>query len=109
MAGSVGRLNVDVPRALEQRTSRFNIILQTGDEITIPEFQPSVKVTGAVNSPGSVLWVRGADLNYYLGAAGGLSYKGDKGRVRGRGANGEGKTRHRTPLNLGADPTPRPR
>jgi protein involved in polysaccharide export with SLBB domain len=108
MAGSVGRLNVDVPRALEERTSRFNIILQTGDEITIPEFQPSVKVMGAVNSPGSVLWVRGADLNYYLGAAGGLSYKGDKGRVSVRAANGEVSTRHRTLLIFGSDPTPGP-
>jgi protein involved in polysaccharide export with SLBB domain len=108
MAGSVGRLNVDVPRALQERTSRFNIILQTGDSITIPEFQPSVKVTGAVNAPGSVLWVRGADLNYYLGAAGGLSYKADKGRVSVRAANGEVSTRHRTLLIFGSDPTPGP-
>jgi protein involved in polysaccharide export with SLBB domain len=108
LAGSVGRLNVDVPRALAERTSRFNIILQTGDSITIPEFQPSVKVMGAVNTPGSVLWVRGADLNYYLGAAGGLSYKADKGRVSVRAANGEVSTRHRTLLLFGSDPTPGP-
>jgi len=88
----VGRLNVDVPRALRERNSRFNVILQTGDSITIPEFQPCVQVTGAVNSPGSVLWMRGADLNYYLSAAGGLSFKGDGGRVSARFANGEVST-----------------
>jgi protein involved in polysaccharide export with SLBB domain len=108
MAGFVGRLNVDVPRALQERNSRFNIILQTGDSITIPEFQPSVRVSGAVNTPGSVLWVRGADLNYYLGAAGGLSYRADKGRVSVRAANGEVSTRHRTLLIFGSDPTPGP-
>jgi len=108
IAGSVGRLNVDVPRALHERGSRYNIILQTGDSITIPEFQPSVQVTGAVNSPGSVLWMRGADLNYYLSAAGGLSYKADKGRVSVRAANGEVRTRHRTLLLFGSDPTPGP-
>jgi protein involved in polysaccharide export with SLBB domain len=108
LAGSVGRLNVDVPRALAERNSRFNIILQTGDSITIPEFQPSVKVMGAVNTPGSVLWVRGADLSYYLSAAGGFSYKADKGRVSVRAANGEVRTRHHTLLIFGSDPTPGP-
>lgn len=108
MAGLVGRLNVDVPRALHERNSRFNIILQTGDSITIPEFQPSVKMTGAVNTPGSVLWVRGADLGYYLSAAGGLTYRADKGRVSVRAANGEVSTRHRTLLIFGSDPTPGP-
>jgi len=108
IAGLVGRLNVDVPRALRERNSRFNVMLQTGDSITIPEFSPSVKVMGAVNSPGSVLWVRGADLNYYLSAAGGLSFKGDGGRVSVRFANGEVSTRHRTLLIFGSDPSPGP-
>lgn len=108
VAGAVGRLNVDVPRALRERSSRFNVILQTGDSITIPEFQPSVKVMGAVNSPGSVLWQRGADLNYYLSAAGGLSFKADGGRVSVRAANGEVRTRHRTLVIFGSDPTPGP-
>jgi polysaccharide export outer membrane protein len=108
IAGLVGRLNVDVPRALRERNSRFNVILQTGDSITIPEFSPSVRVIGAVNAAGSVLWVRGADLNYYLSAAGGLSFKADGGRVSVRFANGEVSTRHRTLLIFGSDPTPGP-
>jgi hypothetical protein len=60
-----------------------------------------------VNSPGSVLWERGKDLDYYLGAAGGVSYKGDKGRVSVKYANGEVRTRHKT-LLFSSDPTPRP-
>jgi protein involved in polysaccharide export with SLBB domain len=108
MTGSVGRLNVDLPRALRDRNSRYNVILQTADSITIPEFQPSVKVMGAVNTPGSVLWVRGADLSYYLSAAGGLSAKADGGRVSVRAPNGEVSTRHRTLFIFGSDPTPGP-
>ncbi len=108
IAGLVGRLNVDVPRALRERNSRFNVILLTGDSITIPEFSPSVRVIGAVNAPGSVLWVRGADLNYYLSAAGGLSFKADGGRVSVRFANGEVSTRHRTLLIFRSDPSPGP-
>jgi len=58
----------DWARALRATASLANVTLQTGDSINIPEYQPSVKVSGAVNSPGSVLWRRGANLDYYLSA-----------------------------------------
>jgi protein involved in polysaccharide export with SLBB domain len=103
----VGRINVQLDRALRDTTSRYNIILQPGDSIHVPEYQPSIKVSGAVNSPGSVLWERGKDLDYYLSAAGGPSYRADKGRVSVRYANGEVRTRHKT-LLFSTDPTPRP-
>ena len=99
--------NWDLPRALKEPTSRYNIILQPGDSIEIPEYQPAVKVTGAVNSPGSVLWKEGERLEYYVNAAGGLSYKADKGRVSVRFANGEVRTRHRSLFHL-SDPKPGP-
>jgi protein involved in polysaccharide export with SLBB domain len=103
----VGRMNVQLDRALRDPISRYNIILQPGDSIHIPEYQPSIKVTGAVNSPGSVLWERGKDLDYYVSAAGGPSYRADNGRVSVRYANGEVRTRHKT-LFFSSDPTPRP-
>ena len=61
---------------------------------------------GAVNSPASVLWRRGADLNYYISAAGGFTEAAVKGRVSVRYANGEIKTRRRG--LFGSDPTPGP-
>jgi polysaccharide biosynthesis/export protein len=103
----VGRINVDLPRALKQPASRYNIILQPGDSIEIPEYQPAVKVSGAVNSPGSVLWQQGRGLEYYINAAGGFTYKADKGRVSVRFANGEVRTRHRGLLTT-SDPKPGP-
>ena len=59
----------------------------------MPEFQPSVKVVGAVNSPGSVLWQPGRNLGYYIGAAGGVAQNGDGGKASVRQANGEVETR----------------
>jgi len=106
--GNVGRINVDLSRALKDRDSRSNIILQAGDSILVPEYQPSVRVAGAVNAPGSILWERGKDLNYYLDAAGGPSWRADKGKASVRYANGEVKTRHRTLLFSHSDPTPGP-
>ncbi len=93
---NVGRINVELPRALHDTVSRFNIILQPGDSIHVPEYQPSVKVSGAVNSPGSVLWQRDRDLAYYVSAAGGFAQQANKGAVSVRYANGEVRTRHRT-------------
>jgi protein involved in polysaccharide export with SLBB domain len=107
-ADDVGRIDVDLAHALKDRASRFNIILQTGDSIVVPQYQPSVKVVGAVNAPGSVLWEEGKDLNYYLNAAGGPTYKADDGRTSVRFASGKVRTRHRVLLFFHNDPTPGP-
>jgi hypothetical protein len=86
-------MNVDLARALRETGTSANLVLQPGDSIFLPEYQPSVKVSGAVNSPGSVLWRRGADLNYYLSAAGGFTQRADRGAVSVRFANGEVRSR----------------
>jgi hypothetical protein len=65
-----------------------------------------VKVSGAVNSQGSVWWRRGAGLDYYLSAAGGFAQHADKGAVNVRFANGEVRTRGRGVF--GGDPKPGP-
>jgi protein involved in polysaccharide export with SLBB domain len=103
----VGRINVDLARALRDTASAADVILQPGDSINVPEYQPSVKVSGAVNSPGSVLWRRGAGLGYYLSAAGGFAQHADKGAVSVRFANGEVRTR-RGGLFGGGAPKPGP-
>jgi protein involved in polysaccharide export with SLBB domain len=105
--GDAGRINIDLPRALRDRASRDNMILLPGDFVTIPEYQPSVKVVGAVNSPGSVLYRPGAGLEYYLSAAGGFSQRANKGGVSVQMANGETRTRRRV-LFFGTSPTPGP-
>jgi len=102
-----GRINIDLPKALKDRGSRDNVILQPGDSIRIPEYQPSVRVTGAVNSPGSVLYRKGAGLEYYLSGAGGFTRAAEKGQVSVRYANGEVRTRRRS-LFFSSNPAPGP-
>ncbi len=104
---NVGRINVDLKRALADTASASNIILQPGDSIEIPEYQPAVKVVGEVNSPGSVLWKQGAGLDYYISGAGGFTYKADKRRVNVRYANGEVRTKKKV-LLFSTSPTPGP-
>jgi protein involved in polysaccharide export with SLBB domain len=102
-----GRINIDLPNALRDAASRDNVILQPGDSLFIPEYIPSVKVAGAVNAAGSVLYKKGAGLGYYIEAAGGFAYTADKGRTSVRNADGEVQTRHKF-LFFRSDPTPGP-
>ena len=89
----LGRINLDLPTALADPPSQANILLQPGDSLHIPEYSPTVVVDGAVNSPVTVLYREGEDLDYYLAGAGGYRNDADKGRVSVRYANGLAQTR----------------
>src|SRR5205814_1632978 len=73
-ARRVGRIDINLSHALREPRSGDNVILQPGDSIVIPEYQPSVKTVGAFNSPGAVLWKQGEDLDYYISAGGGFAF-----------------------------------
>ena len=105
---NAGRLNIRLSEALAQRDSRDNVILQPGDSIHIPEYVPSVRVTGAVNAAGSVLWKPGEGLGYYISAAGGYARNADEGRTSVRYANGEVRTKKKSLIFFSSSPSPNP-
>src|SRR5881409_1958764 len=78
---NAGRVGLKLAEVLKDRRHKDNIVLADGDSLYIPPYLPTVRVEGAVNSPGSVTFVQGEGLDYYLSAAGGVSFRGDKGRV----------------------------
>jgi protein involved in polysaccharide export with SLBB domain len=95
--GTNGRIGIDLAEVMRHPDARDNIVLEDGDEITIPRYNPVVRVQGAVNAPANVTFVPGRSLYYYISAAGGGSRDADEGRayvtqpsgklesVRGRG------------------------
>ncbi|HXI20767.1 MAG TPA: SLBB domain-containing protein, partial [Gemmatimonadales bacterium] len=89
-----GRIGIDLPRALDDPKFRDNLILAGGDSIFIPEYIPVVYVNGAVNSPGSVTYVPGEGLDYYVDAAGGYTRTADKNRAYVTQPNGKVKSVH---------------
>ncbi|NNM32852.1 MAG: hypothetical protein HKO53_07280, partial [Gemmatimonadetes bacterium] len=103
----MGRIDLDLPIALNNPSSDENITLQPGDSLFIPVFSPTVRVQGAVNSQVSVLWREGQDFDYYISAAGGLRSDADKGRASVRYANGLARTRDKF-LFWSSYPTPGP-
>jgi len=88
-AGRKGRVGIDLPRVIADARDRDNLVLQDGDSISIPQYNAMVDVGGAVNSPISVAYVPGADLDYYIRAAGGLSRSADPGRAYVRQPSGK--------------------
>lgn len=80
-ADRTGRVGVDLPQVLKDSTFRDNLILIAGDSIFIPEFDPIVYVSGAVNAPVAVAYVPGKDIDFYVRAAGGYALHGDKSRA----------------------------
>ena len=78
---SLGRIGIDLPRVLKNERFRDNLLLQDGDSVHIPQFTAVVDVRGAVNSPVAVAYVPGQDLNYYIGAAGGLTRRAEGKRA----------------------------
>ena len=74
---NVGRIGIALPEVLRNPRSRDNLQLLNGDSVFIPRFNAVVNVKGAVNSPVAVTYVPGANLEYYVRAAGGITRKGD--------------------------------
>lgn len=87
-ADSAGRIGVNLRDVMKNSRSKDNFTVQAGDSIIVSAFKPYVRVTGAVNSPVSVAYIRGESVLYYVRAAGGATQKADVGRSYVRQPNG---------------------
>lgn len=86
---SVGRVGVDIMKAMHRPKGKANIALVGGDSIFIPERLNTVKVIGEVGFETSVLFEDGASVQFYLEKAGGLTRRSEKNRIVVQYANGE--------------------
>jgi len=75
------RVGLNLPRALGNPTVRENVILFAGDSLHIPEFDPTVRIIGAVNAPTTLVHRDGWNVDDYVAAAGGYSRQADRGRT----------------------------
>lgn len=86
-----GRIAVKLSRAIEEPGGRYDLALEPGDVIEIPEEPHTVKIVGAVGFPASVVHERGKRVGHYIAQAGGFSENADEGRVLVTLASGEVK------------------
>lgn len=66
-------VGIDLQKALKRPGSQDDIILRDGDELFIPQYQSTVKISGAVTYPNSVTYTKGMSLRDYLSQAGGYT------------------------------------
>jgi protein involved in polysaccharide export with SLBB domain len=104
----LGRIGIDLPRVLRDPNFRDNLILQDGDSIYLPQFSAVIDVRGAVSSPVAVAYVPGKDIEYYIGAAGGLNRKAEGGRAYVVQPNGKVESISRRLFLPDGRPKPRP-
>ncbi|MEO7426613.1 MAG: SLBB domain-containing protein [Fibrobacteria bacterium] len=86
---SVGRVGVDLAKAVNRPKSKSNIPMVGGDSIYIPDRLNTVKVIGEVGFETSLLFQDGASVQYYIERAGGFTRRSEKNRVVVQYANGE--------------------
>ncbi len=58
-----------------------DMLLEDGDEIVIPKKSDVVVISGEVKLPQTVLWENRRSVRSYIEDAGGLSNRGDAGRI----------------------------
>ena len=83
-------VGIELQKALEEPGGSADMVLRDGDKIIIPQFLNTVKISGEVMSPGSVIpFEKGRRVNYYIDYAGGYSNAAKKSKVYIKYMNGK--------------------
>ncbi|MEO6455277.1 MAG: SLBB domain-containing protein [Ginsengibacter sp.] len=83
-------ISIDLYKALKYKGSKYDLVLQEGDIVFIPEINPVVSVKGAVQSPLKVYFDKEhTNLSYYINKAGGYGVRPWRKRIYVTYANGK--------------------
>ena len=74
-------VGIDLEKALAYPGSHYDVVLQPGDVLFVPEQQSTVKVSGDVMFPNAVVYEPGKKLKYYIEQAGGYGQRAKKGKA----------------------------
>lgn len=80
-------INLDMAIA-NPGSEEWDIVLQDGDKLIVPQFNNTVSINGEVMYPNTVAYKKGARLSHYINQAGGYSLRAKKGRVFAVNMNG---------------------
>ncbi len=78
---NAGLVPIDFVNALDDTTSRDNVVMHDGDSVYVAFKEDVVYVSGEVIVPSPVLYKHGASLGYYIDQAGGYKDDADEGRT----------------------------
>lgn len=93
----VSSVGINLKKAIENPGSSYDVVLQEGDRLVVPELQSTVKISGDVLFPNTVVYVPGKKLKYYIDQAGGYGERARKNKayvvyMNGSAAKASGNT-----------------
>lgn len=95
-------VGIDLQKALNNPGSTYDIVMQPGDVLYVPQEQSTVKITGDVMFPNAVAYEPGKKLSYYIDQAGGYGQQAKKGKAFIVYLNGTvAKAKKNTPIEPG--------
>ena len=81
-------VGINLDRILDKPMSRQDLILEEGDIVRVPKQLQTVKVTGEVLNPNSIVYIPGKSFKQYINGAGGFTSTAWKNRAYIKYANG---------------------
>ena len=79
--GDTYTVGIYLDKALENPGSEYDIVLREGDRIIVPEYNGTVKVSGNVMYPNTVVYSPGKNYKYYINQAGGFGNRAKKSKT----------------------------
>ena len=71
-------IGIDLEKALKEPGGQYDIVLREGDRIDVPEYNGTVRISGDVQFPNTVTYVKGKGAKWYIENAGGYSESAKK-------------------------------
>lgn len=95
-------VGIDLQKALDNPGSTYDLVMQPGDVLFVPQEQSTVKISGDVMFPNAVVYEPGKKLSYYIDQAGGYGHRAKKGKAFIVYLNGTvAKAKRNTPIEPG--------
>lgn len=84
-----GRMVINLKPISQLKGTKYDILLEDGDVLAVPQTPYDITVMGSVNNPTSIPFESGKGIEYYIHKTGGLTKHADKGSIYVIKANGE--------------------
>lgn len=82
-------VGINLDKAIEHKgNDEWDLVLQDGDKLIIPQYTNTVTINGEVLYPNTVAYMPGQGLDYYINQAGGFSVKARRKKVFAVNLNG---------------------
>ena len=87
--------SIDLYKALKYKNSKFDVVMQEGDIVFVPEINPFVSVKGTVQAPLKLTFDKEhTNVGYYIDKAGGFAQRPWRSRIYVQYANGKSRRTH---------------